>query len=113
MHELAIVQDLLKLCETNALEQGALVVLEIEISIGKLSGVEPHYLRVAFDTMKEGTMCANAELKIKHQNIKVFCEMCGYSGEIFDDNYLCPECSSNNLTLVDGEEIFLDRIKLE
>ena len=54
MHELSIVQDLLKVCDTNATEQGASSVKRVEIQIGKLSGVEPHYLKKAFDAFKVG-----------------------------------------------------------
>lgn len=35
MHELAIVQDLFKLCETNAMKNNAQKIMKVEIQVGK------------------------------------------------------------------------------
>ena len=62
MHELSIVQNLVSLCEKNAAKENAKEISKIEIKVGRLSGVEPHYLESAFDVYKTGTICENAEL---------------------------------------------------
>ena len=64
MHELSIVQSLVALCEKNAAVGGAKEVVRIEVRIGRLSGIEPHYLQSAFEVYKAGTICENAELDI-------------------------------------------------
>ncbi|MBP3675100.1 MAG: hydrogenase maturation nickel metallochaperone HypA, partial [Campylobacter sp.] len=64
MHELAIVQDLFKLCETNAMKHNATKINKVEIEIGRLSGVEAHYLQSAFDAFKADTICSDAKLII-------------------------------------------------
>ena len=37
MHELAIVQELFKLCETNAMKHKATRITKVEIEVGRLS----------------------------------------------------------------------------
>ena len=73
MHELSIVQSLVALCEKNAAANGAKEVVRLEVRIGRLSGVEPHYLESAFEVYKAGTICENAELLIVLQNVAVEC----------------------------------------
>ena len=113
MHELSIVQDLLKVCDTNATEQGATAVKRVEIQIGKLSGVEPHYLKKAFDAFKVGGHCSDAELIIEIQDIIVRCCQCGREGTIMANEFVCPMCGSRELVVIKGEDLILMRLELE
>ncbi|MDO5045804.1 hydrogenase maturation nickel metallochaperone HypA [Campylobacter sp.] len=112
MHELSIVQNLVSLCEKNAAKQGAKEVVKIEIKVGRLSGVEPHYLESAFDVYKNETICANAELIINLQNVVIECLDCGYSGELADNDFTCPKCQSQNLKVTDGEDMYLMKLEM-
>ncbi|AII14809.1 hydrogenase nickel insertion protein HypA [Campylobacter iguaniorum] len=113
MHELAIVQDLFKLCETNAMKNNATNITRVEIQVGRLSGVEPHYLESAFDAFKQGTICNDAKLIINTQDIVVKCDECGFEGVLMENNFLCPTCGSNNLQVTAGEDLFLMRLEME
>lgn len=112
MHELSIVQSLVSLCEKNAAEQGAKEVVKVEIKVGRLSGVEPHYLKSAFDVYKNETICANAELIINLQNIVIECSDCKFSAELSENDFTCPKCQSRNLKVIDGEEMYLMRLEM-
>lgn len=112
MHELSIVQSLVLLCEQNAAKQGAKEVIKIEIKVGRLSGVEPHYLESAFDVYKNETICANAELVINLQNVVIECAECKFSGELSQNDFTCPKCQSQNLKVIDGEEMYLMRLEM-
>ncbi|WP_149702472.1 hydrogenase maturation nickel metallochaperone HypA, partial [Campylobacter concisus] len=111
MHELSIVQNLVSLCEKNAAKENAKEISKIEIKIGRLSGVEPHYLQSAFDVYKAGTICENAKLVINLQGIVVECLDCGFSGELSENDFTCPKCKSQNLKVTDGEDMYLMRLE--
>jgi hydrogenase nickel incorporation protein HypA/HybF len=64
MHEFLVVQSLLNLIEENAKQNNAKSLSKVVVKIGKLSGIEPHLLKIAFDTFKEKTICENAELEM-------------------------------------------------
>ncbi|CZE49006.1 hydrogenase maturation nickel metallochaperone HypA [Campylobacter geochelonis] len=113
MHELAIVQDLVALCEKNAKQNNAKEIELVEIKVGRLSGVEPHYLQSCYDVFKEGTMCANAELKIHLQEIVVKCEKCDFEGILEKNHFVCPKCGSSSLEVIDGEELYLMRLTMK
>ena len=96
MHELSIVQSLVALCEKNVAANGAKEVVSLEVRIGRLSGVEPHYLESAFGVYKAGTIC----------------ESCGFSGELSENDFTCPTCGSQELEVTGGEDMHLMRLEM-
>jgi len=112
MHEFSIVQDLLNLCEKNAIENNATKITKVEVKIGKLSGVEPHLLQTAFDTFKEKTICDRAEFLIHHQDLVVRCQECGAESTLNKNTFSCPKCEGA-VEVLDGEDMYLMRLEME
>lgn len=111
MHELSIIIDLIGLCEENAKKNKAEQVDEIIIKIGKLSGVEAHYLQSAFEFYHvTSDICKNAKLTINIQPVIVFCNDCNQNSELKDNNFKCQKCGSRNLKVIDGEDMYLMQI---
>ena len=113
MHEYSIVQSLIDSCEDHAKANDASKVSKVVVKIGVMSGVEPQLLEVAFDTFKEGTICDEAEFVMHIQEIKILCKSCLKESELKKLEYLCPNCGSDNLNIIDGEEMFLMQLELE
>lgn len=113
MHEYSIVQALLGQCEKYAKENEAERITKVEVKIGKMSGVEPHLLEIAFDTFKEKTVCDGAEFVMQLQPLAVRCRSCGSISELEAAHYRCPECKSVDVDVVDGEEMYLMRLEME
>ena len=113
MHEFSIVQSLIEQCEEQAKQHRATQVSKVVIKIGKLSGVEPHLLEIAFQTFKESSeVCKQAELEMKIQPVEVFCRSCGQTSCLPEHLYLCPHCQSGELMVTDGEEMFLMQLEM-
>ena len=113
MHEYSIVQSLIDSCEENAAKNNATKVMKVVIKIGVMSGVEPELLRTAFDTFKEQTICEGAELVINMQQVVIKCNDCLYETTIKDREYNCPKCKSVNVSVLDGEGMYLMQMELE
>lgn len=113
MHEFSIVQSLIELVEEQARKHGASKVLKLELVVGDLSGVEPHLLKLAFDTFKEGTVADGAELLIHRERLRLYCGDCGRESEKEELNLLCPECGSLNTQVIAGQELLLKSIEME
>ncbi|MBR8465844.1 hydrogenase maturation nickel metallochaperone HypA [Campylobacter sp. faydin G-140] len=112
MHELSIAQSLLTLCEDNAKKQNASKISKIFIKIGRLSGVEAHYLQNAFDVCKAESICEESELIIEVQNIVIKCNECGKQNELNKNEFICPKCGSSDLVVIDGEDMMLMRLEM-
>ncbi|MEN3029151.1 MAG: hydrogenase maturation nickel metallochaperone HypA [Aquificaceae bacterium] len=113
MHEFSIVQSLMELIEEQVKARGAKKVFRVELLVGLLSGVEPHLLRLAFDTFKEGTLAEEAELIIHPEGLKLYCVDCGEEFEKEELNAQCPRCGGLNTEIRGGQELLLKSLELE
>ena len=92
MHELSIMQSALAQALKKAGEAGARQVHEIRLRVGALSGVIPDALQFAFVSLREGTLAANAVLKIEDVPARFWCVVCEReftSEKLFAE---CPTC---------------------
>ncbi|SFZ97904.1 [NiFe] hydrogenase nickel incorporation protein HypA [hydrothermal vent metagenome] len=113
MHEYSIVQALINQCDEISKQNDEKKVTKVVIKIGVMSGVEIHLLETAFHTFKESTCCDRAELQINHQKIKLHCNTCNQEYEIDDTEYQCTNCSSSDVRIIDGEDMYLMSLELE
>jgi hydrogenase nickel incorporation protein HypA/HybF len=113
MHEYSIVQSLIDLAEENAKQNNAKKVTKLEVKVGVLSGVEIPLLETAFNTFKEDTICHDAEFIIIKQPVVIRCKECGKENELKKNEYECPECKSQHLEVLDGEEMYLMSLELD
>ncbi|OHD84776.1 hydrogenase maturation nickel metallochaperone HypA [Sulfuricurvum sp. RIFCSPLOWO2_12_FULL_43_24] len=113
MHEYSIVQALLTQCEDIARENEAESVTKIVVKIGKMSGVEPHLLEIAFNTFKEKTVCDGADFVLNVQPLVIECKQCGTATELSEIYYKCPACESLDVKVIDGEDMYLMTLEME
>ncbi|WP_457642462.1 hydrogenase/urease nickel incorporation protein HypA [Persephonella sp.] len=113
MHEFSVVQSLMGLIEENARQNNAKSVSKVIVKIGKMSGIEPHLLKIAFDTFKEKTICENAELEMIIQDVIAKCEDCGKEFVVENHRFVCPECEGFNLHILDGEDMYLLSLEMD
>lgn len=113
MHEYSIVQALLDQCEAIAKENNAQSVQKVVVKIGKMSGVEPHLLEMAFHTFKEETMCDGADFVMNVQPLTIECNECTAITELEEIYYKCPQCDSLNVRVIDGEDMFLMTVEMK
>lgn len=113
MHELAIVEDLISMSERELAKNGCKIVEKLVVKIGRLSGVEPHLLKNAFEFYKTQTPCAGANLEIFIQDVVVRCKSCDEISTLSKNEFICPACGSNSLEIKDGEELFLMQVVMK
>lgn len=113
MHEYSIVQSLLESCEEHAAQNESTQVLKVVVKIGVLSGVEPQLLETAFNTFKEGSICHNSLFVVNVQKIVIECNKCNQTSTLEKNEFICPDCQSNDVKVVDGEEMYLMSLEME
>jgi hydrogenase nickel incorporation protein HypA/HybF len=114
MHELSIVEALIdQVTETLAPvgEHGR--VLRIELTIGRLSGVNCDSVRFAFDLLAPGTVVEHADLLIREPKAVCHCQACGAESEIDEIVLDCPKCGSSEIAIQEGRELVLQSIEIE
>ena len=113
MHEYSVVQALLDQCEEYTKANDATQVTKLVVKIGVMSGVEPYLLETAFNTFKEASVCDGAEFVMHIQPLTISCRECGTTSELESRHYCCPKCESVEVSVVDGEDMFLMSLEMK
>jgi hydrogenase nickel incorporation protein HypA/HybF len=113
MHELSLIAGLFEILEEKARQHQAAKVLAVKLLVGRLSGAVPEFLVTAFDMYKKGTLAEEAELETVPVPLKVRCRSCGAEFEVEDFVFLCPSCGGPDLDILQGTELYVEKIDLE
>lgn len=113
MHEFSLAGEVIRLAEKEAEKHAALSVTEITIQVGKLSGVEADAFNEALKILAEGTIMANASIKIIRTAGKGLCHTCNREFEMDHRTDICPECSSFASEITGGMEFRVASIVIE
>jgi hydrogenase nickel incorporation protein HypA/HybF len=114
VHELSIVETLIEQVEKEVRRSGHDGhVVHLDVTIGRLSGINVDSIRFAFDLLTPDTMLAQAELRIAEPKATCCCSQCGARTEIDDLVAVCPACGSGHITFEGGQDLFLESIELE
>jgi hydrogenase nickel incorporation protein HypA/HybF len=113
MHELSIVSALFSTVLESAGKHQAREITMVKIKVGRLSGVVPELLVSAFDMYKQGTIAEHAVLQIDLLPFRVRCRACGAETERDEFIFDCPSCRAVDLEILQGTELFLEKIEVE
>ncbi len=112
MHELSLVESMMRELDSFLEKEGRPRVLSIKVAIGRLSGVDPECFRLAYETMVKGTSFEKAKLRIQTIPFRILCAGCGAKTESEEPFMLCGKCGSENVSLVSGREFLIKEVKL-
>jgi len=111
MHELSIVDALIEQVGREVHRAGQSgKVLGIELSIGRLSGVNCDSLRFAFELLAAGTMVEGAKIDIHEVKPYCCCQDCKARVEIDNLIFQCPKCASDAVIIEGGRDLLLQSI---
>jgi hydrogenase nickel incorporation protein HypA/HybF len=112
MHEYALVEALVRRVEEEARRREALAVRAVRVRVGELAGVDPALFRAAYETFRDGTVCAGAALALDEVPASWSCPRCGRGiarGAVLS----CPECAEPARLDDGGDALTLERIEME
>lgn len=113
MHELSIALSILELAQKEAKSHDATRVTELEIEVGKLSGVDTEALSFVLESVVRNTELEGCKITIHSPEARCKCNQCGFEypiREIFDS---CPVCESSSKELITGKELKLKSLLID
>jgi len=110
MHELSIVKSLIELCQEYAKDRE---IEKVVVVVGKMAGVEPHFLQKSFDVFKENSCCENAEIELEIEDVYIKCFECEGVGKIKNFNFYCPKCGSEKTKIIKGQELYIKYLQVK
>ena len=113
MHELAVTQSILDICQRHAQQAGASKITDINLLIGQFSSIVDDSVRFYWDMISEGTLAHGAILHFNRIPGEMTCGACGHVFQPTDRDFLCSACGSNRVRITRGEEFRVESIDIE
>ncbi len=110
MHEIGIVKAIVKTVLDYAAENGVDTVSEIVMSVGELSLVVPDYLETLFPVVVKDTPLKDTKLIIEIVPGLAECEDCDAVFNVAECEGICPDCGSQNKTVLSGKDCTIKEI---
>ncbi len=112
MHEMSIAMNVISIARKEAEKNGAGSISNIELEVGKLSGVMIDSLNFCYEAVCKGTLAENSTLSINELPALANCKKCQHSFEIDAFMALCPECESYDIDIIQGRELKLRTVRV-
>lgn len=113
MHELSVTKGLLKICIEEGERYKVKKINKVNIMVGELTGLVPNCISYYFNIVAKGTIAEGTEIVIKKIPVSIYCEECGFEGELGKNNYCCPKCSGSKYKIIKGREFYLDTMEVD
>ncbi len=113
MHELALANGILSIVDASMHQHGCTKLYSVSIVVGRLTCVDEHALRFAFDSVTKGTIAAGAELMFEFQNPLAKCNWCQLEFEPEGFIAVCPGCKKADTEITNGKELYIKSIEAE
>ncbi len=115
MHELSVVQDVVKIVLDHAEKNGVHKVLGVNLRVGELRDVVDEWMQRFFDYLSKDTIAEGAKLNINWVPVSFRCS-CEktFSVNMKEKRYVtCPRCNGTDVTLVSGREFEIEGIEVQ
>jgi hydrogenase nickel incorporation protein HypA/HybF len=113
MHEIRIAEDLSSIVLETAGKKNLSKVTKVNISFGQLVQIVPDIFEFAFREIVKDSIAEAAELEIEIIPVKMVCNSCGNDFQVNENRYSCSKCSSTDLGIIQGKELFIKSIEGE
>ncbi len=113
MHELSIAEDLSTIVLNTALDNNLSKVTRVNILFGQMIQIVPEIFEFAFREIVKNSVAGDAELAIEIVPVKMRCLNCGSDFQPEEDCFTCRVCSSSDLEIINGKELFIKSIEGE
>ena len=105
MHELTVVQQIVKIADETVLREQASKVLNITLEIGECSGIEMSAFDFAWPIAVRDSLLEFTDLKVIHRKARAKCGQCSTSFTKRRPYDPCPQCGSFIHHLYEGNEL--------
>ena len=113
MHEMSVAQSILKIVLNEARKNGATKVKIVRIRAGELRGIVRDQLAFFFEFITKDTLAQGAVLEVEQVPIKAKCKSCEHVFMVRNYEFLCSECTSKDVDVIEGLELAVKEIEVE
>jgi len=113
MHELSIVDSLLRLVLENAKKANARKIVGFNLVVGDYTGVMEDAVNLYFGFLSKDTVAAGAKISYTHVQGQLRCRDCDVLFPLQRNNFVCPKCEGKRTEIVGGRELYIENMEIE
>lgn len=114
MHEMSLIESLLRILEEQARTRGFSRVRTAWLEIGELSHVDPEALRFCFEALAATSrLTEGARLEIIRVPGRAVCLDCGGEALVATRTGSCPACGGTRLAIAGGDEMRVRELEVD
>lgn len=113
MHELAITRSLFDIVIEHAIQAKANRVTSVNLVIGEMTGVVSDSVQFYLELLSKNTIAAGLKANITVVPAQARCKGCNNVFTVKEMAYQCPDCSSREIFITGGKELFVESIEVE
>ncbi len=113
MHELSVIEGILRTVIPAAEKAGAERILAIRLKIGEFSGIEPVCMEEYMGIAAKGTIAEGAVLQMRSVPARLKCLDCSCEADAGRRTFRCPSCGSERFRITGGAECIVENIEVE
>lgn len=111
MHEIGILQEVIKTVNQIAEEEKLEKVEKVVLQIGELSLVVPQYMQESYPAVIEKLpLFQDSTLEIEIIPGVAKCTKCGEIYNLVENKGYCPKCNSFDKDIIDGKDLVLKEV---
>ena len=111
MHELGVISAMVKTIEGIVKEQGLTQVHKLVLEVGELSGIVPGYMEASYPAAVYKTFMENCVLELETIPGIVRCKACGREFNATARDFHCPDCGSQDMEILSGNDVMIREIE--
>ena len=115
MHELPVIESILKVSLSHAAKNAVQKISAIHIQVGELSDLEDEWMQRYFDHLSKDSVAEGAVLKIERIPVVMECQDCNDQFQVDIKSVkeiVCPQCQGKNNKLISGREYFVKSMEV-
>ncbi len=113
MHELSVTESILEIALRHAKQANARRITNLYLVVGQLASIVDDSVQFYWDIISKDTIANGAILHFQRIPAAFLCLQCSHQFNPAGDGFSCPECHSDRVKVVSGEEFFMKAIDVE
>ena len=115
MHEFSMCQTIVKIVLDELKKYGTepIQLKSVKLCIGKYHQLVPENLTFAYEVLTKDSPAEGSVLDIEVFPILIQCKSCNWKGEIAPHLYRCEICSSGDVEVIGGKELFIESLEVD
>jgi len=113
MHELSVTESILEISLRHASKANAKRITNLYLVIGQLASIIDDSVQFYWDIVSKGTIADGAILHFRRLPATLACKECNHQYAPGADSFSCPNCKSDRVKVISGEEFYMEAIDVD